>query len=97
MTEFTQLSDAEKIAETFGIVLGAASQHRGTDDERINSITTKVKDIVSATAADEIEAEVAEERFFAAMEAGRAAAENGRIDPQATESALDELEAKITF
>jgi hypothetical protein len=97
MTEFKQLTDAEKIAETFGIVLGAASQCRSASDERLNSIATKVKDIVSATATDEIGAEVAQGRFFAAMEAGRTAAENGQVDPQAVETALKELEEEISF
>jgi hypothetical protein len=94
--QFKQLTDAEKIAETFGIVLGAASQCGSADDDRLNSIATRMKDIVLATAADEADAEVAQERFFAAMEAGKTAVEDGRIDPRATEKALHQIEEEIS-
>jgi predicted transcriptional regulator len=97
MTEFKQLTDAEQIAETFGIVLGAASQNPVADDHRLSSIAEKMTHIVSAVATDEGDAEAAQERFYAAVEAGKTAAEDGRIDPNATEKALHQIEAEIKF
>jgi hypothetical protein len=95
MTELKRPTDAEKIAETFGIVLGAASQSRTADDERLSSLADKMTQVVSTIAADEGDAEAAQKRFFAAVEVGRTAAEDGRIDPRMTETALNQIEQEI--
>jgi hypothetical protein len=96
MASSNQLTQAERIAETFGMVLGAASYCDEVTDERLNSVAAKVKEVVLATANDEADAESAQERFSIAVEAGRTAVETGKIDPDAAEGALGEMEQELS-
>lgn len=96
MTFPSQLTQAERVAETFGVVLGAASQCGRMTEERLSSIAVKMRDVVWATASDEADAEAANERFFAAVEAGMSAAESGKLDAETAETALSEIEERLS-
>jgi len=97
MSSTERLTDAERIAEAFGIVLGAASCNEQVSEERLNSVAGKARHVVLAAAEDAADAEAAKERFSAAIEAGGIAAETGRIDPEAAETALSEIEAQLAI
>ena len=64
-------------------------------EERVNAVAEKLKELVSATAEDAADADAADEQFSAALEAGKAAVEIGRIDPEHAEAALTELEQQL--
>src|SRR5258706_9219446 len=96
MAADNRLTQAERIAETFGVVLGAASQCEQVSEERLNSVAAKAKHVVLANANDDADAEAAEELFSAAVEAGRTAAESGKIDPDSVEIALSEMEQRLS-
>ncbi len=95
MAANNQLTRAERIAETFGVVVGAASQCEQVNEERLNLVAAKARDAVLATANDDADAEAADELFSAAVEAGRNAAESGKIDPESVENALSEMEQRL--
>jgi thiazole synthase ThiGH ThiG subunit len=96
MTTTNRLTEAEQIAETFGVVLGAASHCEQVTEERLNAVAAKVKNVVLARAHDDADAEAASDRFSAAVEAGRTVAESGRIDPDVAENAFSEMEERLT-
>jgi thiazole synthase ThiGH ThiG subunit len=96
MAESVQMTQAERIAETFGVVLGAASQCEQVSEERLNAVAVKARNAVMATAHDAADAEAADELFSAAVDAGRVAAEGGKVDPDAVESALSEIEQRLS-
>lgn len=87
-------SDAERMAETFGVVLGAAA-FGGISVARIMAAAGRMRDVLAATADDEDDAVSACMRFSAAVIAGRTAAESGRIGPQAAATALSEIEEDL--
>jgi hypothetical protein len=93
--EFPKRTDAEQIAETFGIVLGAASYSGHVSDERLHAAVEKMACVLSATAADADDAAAASLCFSAAIEAGRNAAGDGKIDLDAAEHALAEIEEDL--
>lgn len=95
MAESTPMTQAERIAETFGVVLGAASQCEQVSEERLEAVAVKARNAVMATAHDAADAEAAEELFSAALDAGRMAAENGKVDSDAVENALSEIEQRL--
>jgi hypothetical protein len=91
-----QMTRAEQIAETFGVVLGAASQCEQVSEERLSAVAVKARDAVITSANDAADAEAAEALFSAAVEAGRAAAERGKVDPDSVESAFGEMEQQLS-
>lgn len=97
MAAINNLTQAERIAETFGVVLGAASQCEQVTQERLNSVAVKARHAVLATATDAADAEAAEELFSAAVEAGRTAVESGKVDPESVETALNEMEVRLSL
>ena len=96
MTSTDRMTDAQRMAQTLGVVIGAASCCEQVTEERVTSVAVKLKQLVSATAEDMADAEAANERFSAALEAGKTAAESGRIDPERAEAALVELEEELS-
>ncbi len=96
MQEPTQdLTEAEKIAETFGIVLGAAAHGEHLTEDHMKSVAGRMRRVLLAAAEDEADAAAANERFSAAIEAGSAAVVRGVIDPEAAEAALDEMAEQL--
>jgi hypothetical protein len=91
-----QLSRAERIAEMFGVVVGAASHCDGVSEERLTSLAVKMKQVVLTASSDLADAAAADARFSVAIEVGIAAAENGNIDLDAAENALDEVEEELS-
>jgi glutamate/tyrosine decarboxylase-like PLP-dependent enzyme len=90
------MTDAQQIAQTVGIVVGAASCCEQVTEERINAVAVKLRELVAATADDASDADLANEQFSAALEEGKTAVESGRIDPEQAEIALNELEQKLS-
>jgi glutamate/tyrosine decarboxylase-like PLP-dependent enzyme len=90
------MTDAQQIAQTVGIVVGAASCCEQVTEERINAVAVKLRELVAAAADDDSDADLANEQFSAALEEGKTAVESGRIDPEQAEIALNELEQKLS-
>jgi hypothetical protein len=84
------MTDAQQIAQTVGIVVGAASCCEQVTEERVNAVAG------AATADDETDADLANEQFSAALEEGKTAAESGRVDPEKAVFALNELEQQLS-
>ena len=95
MASNTHVTEAQRMAQTLGIVVGAASCCEQVSEERVNAVAAKLRQLVSATADDTTDADVANEQFSAALEAGKAAVEIGKIDPEHAEAALIELEQQL--
>jgi hypothetical protein len=96
MTSTNRMTEAQQIALTLGVVVGAASCCEQVTEERVTSVAVKLRQLVSATADDVADAEAANEQFSAALEAGKTAAESGTIDPEHAEAALSELEQQLS-
>lgn len=95
MPKQKQLSEAERIAEMLGVVVGAASHCPSVSAERITSLAVKVKDLVRTASKGDAEAEAADARFQWAMEVGRSAVADGSIDTETAETALDDVEEQL--
>jgi len=95
MASINRATEAQRLAETLGIVVGAASCCEQVTEERVNAVATKLRELVSATADDAADADSANEQFAVALETGKAAVEIGRIDPEHAEAALTELEQQL--
>ena len=95
MASNDRATEAQQVAQTLGMVVGAASCCERVTEERVNAVSEKLRELVSATADNEADADAADEQFSAALEAGKAAVEIGRIDPEHAEAALTELEQQL--
>ena len=96
MSSGNRMTDAQKIAQTVGMVVGAASCCEEVTEERINAVAVGLRELVAATADDDSDADLANEQFSAALEEGKTAVESGRIDPEQAEVALNELEQQLS-
>jgi len=96
MSSGNRMTDAQKIAQTVGMVVGAASCCEEVTEERINAVAVGLRELVAATADDDTDADLANEQFSAALEVGKTAVESGRIDPEQAEVALNELEQQLS-
>ena len=96
MASTNRITEAQQMAQTFGVVVGAASCCEQVTEERVNSVAAKLRQLVLATADDTADAREANEQFSAALEAGKTAVEIGRIDPENAEAALTELEQQLS-
>jgi hypothetical protein len=96
MEPTNRMTEAQQIAQTLGVVVGAASCCEQVTEERVNSVALKLQQLVSAAADDTADANAASEQFFAALEDGKIAAECGKIDPEHAEAALSELEQQLS-
>ena len=96
MSSGNRMTDAQQIAQTVGMVVGAASCCEEVTEERINAVAVKVRELVAATADGYTDADLANEQFSAALEVGKTAVESGRIDPERAEVALSELEEELS-
>ena len=95
MASTNRMTELQEMAQTLGIVVGAASCCEQVTEERVNAVTAKLRRLVSATADDASDADAANEQFSAALEAGKTAVEIGRIDPEQAKAALSELEQQL--
>lgn len=91
MTAFLP-GDAEMMARTFGIILGAASCNEGVSHERLQAASAKMKSILAAAASNQDEEETACDRFFASVVIGRRAVQSGDLEDWAAANALRQLE-----
>ena len=96
MASTNRVTEAQQMAQTFGVVVGAASCCEQVTEQRVNSVAAKLRQLVLATADDTADAREANEQFSAALEAGKTAVEIGRIDPENAEAALTELEQQLS-
>jgi hypothetical protein len=97
MASTNRVSDAQQMAQTLGVIVGAASCCEQVTEERVNSVTLKLREFVSATADGTADANAADEQFFAAVEAGRTAVETGSVNPEHAEAALIEVEQQLSI
>jgi len=95
MSSRNRMTDAQQIAQTVGILVGAASCCEQVTEERVNVVAVKLRELVATTADDALDADLANEQFSAALEEGKTAVESGRIDPEQAEVALNELEQQL--
>ena len=96
MASTDRMTEAQRMAETLGIVVGAASCCEQVTKERVNAVTAKLRQLVSTAADNAADADAADEQFSAALDAGKMAVEIGRIDPEEAEAALTELEQQLS-
>ena len=96
MNSTNRRTEALQIAQTVGIIVGAASCCEQVTEERVNAVAVKLRKLVAATAENDSDADLANEQFSAALEAGKTAVESGRIDPEQAEGALNELEEELS-
>jgi len=71
MEPTNRMTEAQQIAQTLGVVVGAASCCEQVTEERVNSVALKSQQLVSAAADDTADANAASEQFFAALEDGK--------------------------
>jgi hypothetical protein len=90
------MTEAQHMAQTLGVVLGAAACCEEVTDERVNSVTARLRQLVLATADNASDASAADQQFSVALDAGRVAVETGKIDPDDAEAALTELEQQLS-
>src|SRR5262244_1238516 len=95
MSSSNRMTEALQIAQTVGIVVGAASCCEQVTEERVNAVAVKLRDLVAAAADDDSDADLANEQFAAALKEGKTAVETGRINPKQAEVALNELEQQL--
>ena len=96
MSSGNRMTDAQQIAQTVGMVVGAASCCEEVTEERINAVAVRLRELVAATAYDDTDADLANKQFSAALEVGKTAVESGRIDPEEAEGALNDLEQQLS-
>ena len=96
MNARNRMTEAQQIAQTAGIVVGAASCCEQVTEERINAVAVKLRQLVAATADDDTDADLANEQFSVAVEMGKTAVESGKIDPERAEVALNDLEDELS-
>jgi hypothetical protein len=97
MASTNRMTEAQQMAQTLGVVVGAASCCEQVTEKRVNSVALKLRELVSATADDMADASAANEQFLAALEDGKTAVELGRINPEHAEAALVELEQQLSL
>ncbi len=85
-------TQAEMMAKTFGIVLGAASCNDEVTNQRLDAAAEKMKTVITVAADNERDAETACQRFSAAVIEGRRAVQRGAIEEWAAETALRKIE-----
>ena len=98
MSSKNRMTEVQQIAQTLGIIVGAASCCEEVTEERVNAVAVKLREHLAATADDDTDADLADEHFSAALEMGKAAVESGRltIDPEQAEAALNEVEQQLS-
>ena len=95
MASTDPMTEAKRMAQTLGIIVGAASRCEQVSEERVTAVTAKLRRLVSAAADNAADAEAADEQFTVALEDGKTAAEIGRIDPEEAEASLTEMEQQL--
>jgi len=96
MNSMNHMTEAQQIAQTVGMIVGAASGCEQVTEERLNAVAVKLRKLVAATADDDTDADLANKQFAAALEVGKTAVESGRIDPEEAEGALNDLEQQLS-
>lgn len=92
-----QQSQAESLADMFGVILGAAASCDFVTDARLDSLTVKVRELIAAAADTDDDMTAAGERFSLATQLGRDAVATGQIVPQQVEAALNDLEERLSL
>jgi len=95
MAATNPMTEAQQMAQTLGVVVGAASCCEEVTEERVNAVSAKLRQLVSMAADDAADADAANQQFSVALEAGKTAVGMGRIDPEHAETALTEIEQQL--
>src|SRR5215472_12467406 len=96
MNSMNHMTEAQQIAQTVGMIVGAASCCEQVTEERINAVAVKLRQLVAATADDDTDADLANAQFSAAVEMGKTAVESEKIDPERAEVALNDREYELS-
>ena len=96
MNSTNRRTEAQQIAQTVGIIVGAASCCDQVTEERLNTVAVKLRKLVAATADDNVDADLANKRFAAALEVAKTAVESGQINLKQAEVALNDLEKELS-
>ena len=96
MASNKDMTEAQQMAQTLGVVLGAASCCEEVTEERVNTAAARLRQLVLATADDAADARAADQQFSAALDAGKGAVETGKINPDDAEAALIELVQQLS-
>jgi len=96
VNSMNHMTEAQEIAQTVGMIVGAASGCEQVTEERLNAVAVKLRKLVAATADNDTDADLANKQFSAALEVGKTAVESGRIDPEEAEGALNDLEQQLS-
>jgi len=96
VNSMNHMTEAQEIAQTVGMIVGAASGCEQVTEERLNAVAVKLRKLVAATADDDTDADLANKQFSAALEVGKTAVESVRIDPEEAEGALNDLEQQLS-
>jgi hypothetical protein len=81
------------IAETIGIVVGAATCRRSLSEEQLCCIARRLSELLSPS--DATDAAAARGRLSAALAAGRNAVATGRIDADDVAAVLNKLKYRL--
>ena len=81
MASSNRMTEAKQMAQTLGIVVGAASCCEEVTEERVSSVATKLRHLVSAAAGGTADADAADREFSAALEAGKTGRERENRSP----------------
>jgi len=95
MSSKNRMTEAQQIAQTAGMIVGAACCCEQVTEERLDAVAVKLRELFAATVDDDTDADLANRQFAAALEAGRTAVESGRVDPEQAEGALNDLEKEL--
>ena len=96
MNSRNRTTEVQQIAQTLGIIVGAASFCQEVTEARVNAVAVKLREHLAATADNDTDADLANEQFSSALEMGKTAIESGRIDPEQAEAALNEVEQLLS-
>ena len=95
MSSKNRMTEAQQIAQTAGMIVGAACCCEQVTEERLDAVAVKLRELFAATVDDDTDGDLANKQFAAALEAGRTAVESGRVDPEQAEGALNDLEKEL--
>ena len=85
-------TEADRMAEEVGVIIGAACGCDSISKERLQSAVDRAVDLLMEAASDEAEAAIVVDRLKIAFGTGQAAVESEKVDPWQVEAAFIELE-----
>ena len=78
MSSKNRMTEVQQIAQTLGIIVGAASCCEEVTEERVNAVAVKLRELVAATADDETDGDLATNNFLPGSKRARLRSRAGR-------------------